>query len=1328
MLMRYPTADCKTYVRLGSRHSLISKCTLLLFTGALFFILSAPGAFASQQVIDYFGTEAGGGPLGGQFEGARDVAVNYTGAGPADPGDVYVADGGGSVSGGRIQRFAYDDNGTPSEPYDDSYHFVSAWGADVVQPGGTGDKGNAAAGNFEICTVASQCKTTPAVPGNGTVAGDGAMFFQEGIAVDQDTGRVYVSDSVSGLSFGNNARINVYEGDGTFLYSFGFDVDATEPGTGYEVCPATHVCKAGVSGSGVGQIAEAGGIAISPPDGNPATGTVFLADPQAHRITTYGLAGESPSSIGSAAQFPIGPRTVAIDSRGIVYADRLGEIVRYDSENANGGGVGFLTPIAAPPLLPAPDVVDLDVGPDLDGGGPVEDVLYALVSSGGFAVVQQFGPVNDPGLAAPPTAEDDRHGELVGFKFVGKLGLDPAHDRLFVSANYNQKENAPLNAPPDKMGVYVLGPAGGSPSASLDSITDITGTSASVEGTINPHSGPPVSYSLEYSRDGVGWTQSEKTLLGIQSTDQPVTVELNPPGTGLEPNTLYHVRLLATKAFQAPVVSSEQTFTTAALAPQVETTGSPVRTATTAHFEGRLNPRNKATTYQFEYIDDAAYQSNLSASQPPFSGAGTTSSQPAGSGGLVELVSAGAEGLTPNTTYHYRLVADNGAAGSPAQGQEMILATRASDAPLQHGRLPGPVGSDRAYEQITMPDTGGNPVSFAMGFADNGDRALYSIAGGTPISDTGSIGSVYYAERQAGGWQTKKITPPRSELFGGVLGVGGATSDLSTVLMENFQVGTPGAAVWKLTPAGAPSRLFETAGTQEFLVQTSSLSADGSRSAAVLRGGPIDPAYPSAGANKNLYEIGAGAPRLVSLLPDESVASCGVPEAAVAYGLDRDLTRWFSVDGRYAFFPSAGQGACEATPPQLYIRDLDAGVTKLVSGPPLSGNACGADFLKATPGFAFFWTQSRLVAADAPTASCGGGSEHGGDVYRYDIAGETLECVTCVVAGLDADVIGGAQAGSASQIAVAEDGSRVYFTAGPPLLPGTPPGGTYRLELASGDLAYIGKGEVGNVLTKGEAITPDGAVMIFRSDDPGLNALGGMTNGGTNQFYRYDDRDRSLTCLSCPQDGSAPFEGIPDLQIPLSIGSAVGPNTAPLSDDGETIAFPAPSPLVNADQNTPKPGPAAGEKATDVYEWRDGRLFLITDGLTNWPGGSEPVPAGVSPTGRDIYFLAAAQYTPDALDGYKRLYDARIGGGFEFPAKPRPCPLEVCQGTPKGVPEEQEPSSGAFSGLGNAAKTARCAKPRRLVRRGGKARCVKPKQKKRKAKKNRANHDRRAFR
>ena len=408
------------------------------------------------------------------------------------------------------------------------------------------------------------------------------------------------------------------------------------------------------------------------------------------------------------------------------------------------------------------------------------------------------------------------------------------------------------------------------------------------------------------------------------------------------------------------------------------------------------------------------------------------------------------------------------------------------------------------------------------------------------------------------------------------------------------------------------------------------------------------------------------------------------------------------------------------------MRDLAAGQTKLISGPPLSGTDCGGGLIKATPGAAFFATQSRLDPDDGEPASCTGTHN---DVYRYDLEDGSLTCVTCVYPGLEAGVQGTASA----HIAVSEDGSLVYFTTFKRLLPDAQAegqSGIYRVDVESGDLAYVAPRNNVGTANPQVGLSADGSILVFASDSSSLNPLGGVSdNGGGIQYYRYDDTDRSLVCASCPQDGSAPFAEVED---ELHLITATDLNNRALSADGGTLAFATPTALVGADQNTPGPGPDS-RVGTDIYEWRDGRLVLITDGLTNWAEDlshvvGAPIVQGVSPAGRDIYFTATAAYTPDAPDALIRLYTARIGGGIHFPKPPPPCPLEVCQGTPKGAPEEQEPASRNFAGSGNLTETTarRCPKGKRKINRGGKARCVKkqPPRKQRRA----ANHNRRANR
>ena len=293
---------------------------------------------------------------------------------------------------------------------------------------------------------------------------------------------------------------------------------------------------------------------------------------------------------------------------------------------------------------------------------------------------------------------------------------------------------------------------------------------------------------------------------------------------------------------------------------------------------------------------------------------------------------------------------------------------------------------------------------------------------------------------------------------------------------------------------------------------------------------------------------------------------------------------------------------------------------------------------------------------------------------------------------------------ASGHLAVAEDGSRVYFTSGKRLAPGAPTGGVYRIEVATGELAYVGpRGQIGSA-QRSVALSADGSVLIFGSSSDLLNPLGGVSdNGAANQYYRYDDADRSLVCITCPQDGSPPLEALGDLHKVTGGGNN---NNRALSADGTTLAFVTTTPLAGADQNTP--GGADLLPGTDVYEWRDGRQILVTDGLTSWLVA--PIVEGVDADGTDVYFDAAAAYTPDAPDALTRLYTARIGGGLDFPPPGLPpCDLNsgACEGPASGAPDLPGAGSAVFEGAVDprdpfprdcSAASQRAAKLSRLAR------------------------------
>src|SRR5437870_4721645 len=86
----------------------------------------------------------------------------------------------------------------------------------------------------------------------------------------------------------------------------------------------------------------------------------------------------------------------------------------------------------------------------------------------------------------------------------------------------------------------------------------------------------------------------------------------------------------------------------AGLAPMVFTGNVQAVTATSATLTGTVNPDGEATTYYFQYGTGTAY-GNTTPSPAASAGSGTTNVN----------ASAAVVSLTPNTTYHYRLVATN---------------------------------------------------------------------------------------------------------------------------------------------------------------------------------------------------------------------------------------------------------------------------------------------------------------------------------------------------------------------------------------------------------------------------------------------------------------------------------------------------------------------------------------------------------------------------------------------------------------------------------------------------------------------------------------------
>jgi len=615
-------------------------------------------------------------------------------------------------------------------------------------------------------------------------------------------------------------------------------------------------------------------------------------------------------------------------------------------------------------------------------------------------------------------------------------------------------------------------------------------------------------------------------------------------------------------------------------------------------------------------------------------------------------------------------------------------------------RPPGAVDG-RGWELVSQADKNSYQVAQALPISSDGTRVLYRLFAGGAAGSTSGQG-VFVATRTPTGWRSHNALPPRATLPASTVSIGAATPDLTSWIASAFE----GVGVIQQAPDVSVMRLDDT-GDQELLhtfpvfiglAGVPVVTSGDLRHvlAAIPRG--ADPSLPGyvAGAigadNTNVFDLGTSPPTLVSAMgPTGLPPVCGLngrggtmdfPGGAV----NATSEHWISDDGARAFFSTKGD-AC-SNPRQLYVRDLAAATTRLVSGPPLAGDPDnGIDrFLQATPdgSLAFFRSSTSYDPSDDAD-----GSSSDRDVYRWTAATGALTCVTCVVPGAN---VPGAAVNQLSSAVVAADGSRVYFPS-PAQAAGAPAAGTatvqnlYVWRAGDGSVHYVGPITVldpggdpdglANVPYVGGQTTPDGTVLIFRSNTPGLDALSGSHNGGLYQYYRYDDRDQDLSCLSCPHGASATA----NVPVDLTGGFphlAVAPDVRSLTDDGSMVFFATRDTLSVDDVN----------RTWDIYEWHDGVEQLITNGVTRYPGTLRPYPTGVSADGQDFLFQDPAQLTWEAQDSSYQLYDARIGGGFAQPTPQPGCDGDQCQG-PASSPALSDPGSASLRGAHDLAPPAR---------------------------------------
>jgi hypothetical protein len=567
-------------------------------------------------------------------------------------------------------------------------------------------------------------------------------------------------------------------------------------------------------------------------------------------------------------------------------------------------------------------------------------------------------------------------------------------------------------------------------------------------------------------------------------------------------------------------------------------------------------------------------------------------------------------------------------------------------------------------------------------------------------------------------------------------GYRGATSDFSRVLFEDrASGGEPVRWLWpgdETAAIGKPS-LYEYAGTNQSEPELVGVENETSLARAA-------------------HEQGKAHINETASLISQCGVAFGGPEPATA-GRAVEAYNALSESGETVVFTALGHetGECrgELRAPEkneVYARigrEQTVPISEPTTGP---GGAC-APCNDSEPQNAFFAGASRdgtRVFFISEQALLPGAA--GSNLYEYDFNGPEAQKVSLVADELPK---GEGESQLEGVVRVAESGRAVYFVSTAVLAANTNEVGDTAVEGSDNMYLYGLNPEDGSPETtfiatlsaesdqpdwKGPdsrpvEATPDGRFLLF----PSTASLTADSSGDSRQLYRYEapsmaHRRGQLVRISTGNDGynmdgnaaAEPASLFSPRYRPaldeLGAESDDFAATMPvlISDDGTKVFFESPLALTPSALNNACAYEAFGTceaPALNVYEWEEGSVHLLSDGLDSHSRFrfSATDLIGATPSGGDVFFTTADQLVPQDTDTQVDIYDARENGGFVAPRTPFVCSGETCQGVPTAAPPFAAPATTTVAGIGNesapavpvvapAAKkaTAKCKVGRRL--------------------------------
>jgi hypothetical protein len=878
------------------------------------------------------------------------------------------------------------------------------------------------------------------------------------------------------------------------------------------------------------------------------------------------------------------------------------------------------------------------------------------------------------------------------------------------------------------------------PQVTIDAVTSFTATTAHLTGTVDPGGSEALqatTYRFEYSADGLKWIAlaDQGPILG--EAPQGASAEL----TGLEPNKSYSVRLRATNAGGEDISDAPNpSFTTQGAPPFGEATGATRVLATSAQLNARINPGNAQTSYYFQWGPNDCAAS-------PCASVPSTEDADAGSGGKYVFVNTEVEGLSPEATYSYRLVAKN--AGGQTTTVSKNFTTAQATAPCANEALRSGPSSHlpdcRAYEMVSPRQKNGGDIipnpSVSRSSADGNAVSYISLTAFAGALGSNDIGAEYISRRGgAEGWSTYPITPQHESptipsigsqsqyvgefapdlskgVFLGLNVLPGITSP-NVAEVANLYLGTGlGSTAPSLTLATDSTTLLPPDREGFYTDYLAHINLDGASEdlSHLIFETSDNLTGDTAGKGMKLYEWVNGTVRLAGVLPDVACANPPCPAPASVGGAGSDPggqkglytshTGAISDDGSRIFFTAGALSESTVNTGfqgDLYVREGGVTTTQIDLSERTSSIPAGAglsQFQWATPdgGKVFFLSTKALVDEDQDGS--------GRDLYEYDLAAPVSHRLTL----LTPDRITPDALGITFVVGASENGSVIYFTGAKP----AGKEGYDALYVLHGDMVrFIGlRGSVaGSLVTnwgdrgfhfagRGGSmarVAPDGRHVLFQS--------------ATDQGLGYDNRAQHLPfdinehhCALGPGwDSYREGEGrCAELYLySYDSGEVVCVSCNPSgalpagSASFETRA------LTSKGQSEYLPAPLSEDGRRVFFNSRDALVPRDANGkvdvyeydtesgklflVSSGQCNCDSLFEAASPDGKDVFFATTEQLVARDTDNLYDVYDARVGGGIAIQNQ---LPAPGCEGDacqpPPATPDSPTPASAGFSGPGN---------------------------------------------